>query len=298
MSPPASTPLGLAAAPRTALVLAGGGSLGAVQVGMLRALVSQGFVPDLIVGASVGAINGAFFAGQPDAAGVQRLEAIWRRIRRRDVFPLAPLATIVGLFAHRDHLVTPHALRRLIVDHCPYDRLERASVPFHAVATDLLTGAEVRISSGPAIDALLASAAIPVVFPPIQMGDRYLVDGGVANHTPISVAVELGAARVVILPSGVPCAVDVPPRGLVAMALHALNLLTARQLLVDLQRFAGQATLVVVPPLCPLAVSAYDFSRTAELIERAAESTRAWLERGGLEAPTDPAPLEPHSHHV
>jgi len=284
--------------PKTAFVLAGGGSLGAVQVGMLRALVLHGLSPDLVVGASVGAINGAFFAGRPDAIGVQRLEEIWRAVRRRDIFPFAPLANLVGFFSRRDHLVSPRALRRLIERRFPYDRLESTPLPAHVVATDLLTGAEVRISSGPAVEALLASAAIPAVFPPVRVGKLHLVDGGVANNTPISVAMDLGAERIVVLPTGHPCSIDEPPRGVLAMALHALNLLIARQLLVDLERFASRAKLLVVPPLCPLAVDAYDFSHSRELIDRAGESTRRWIEGGGLERPTNAGPLEPHSHRL
>ena len=281
---------------QTAFVLAGGGSLGSVQVGMLRALVLQGLSPDLVVGASVGAINGAFFAGRPDAVGVQQLEEIWQGIRRRDVFPLAPLANLRGFFSRPDHLVSPRALRRLIERNFPYDRLESTPLPAHVIATDLLTGAEVRLSSGSAVEALLASAAIPAIFPPVRIGKLHLIDGGVANNTPISVAVELGAERIVVLPTGHPCSIDEPPSGILAMALHALNLLIARQLLVDLERFAGRAKLLVVPPLCPLAVGAHDFSHNRELIERAAESTRLWIEGGGLERPTDAGPLEPHSH--
>ncbi len=178
---------------QTAFVLAGGGSLGSVQVGMLRALVLHGISPDLVVGASVGSINGAFFAGRPDAVGVQRLEEIWRGIRRRDVFPLAPLASLFGFFSRPDHLVSPRALRRLIERNFPYDRLESTPLPAHVIATDLLTGDEVRLSSGPAVEALLASAAIPAIFPPVRIGKLHLVDGGVANNTPISAAVELGA---------------------------------------------------------------------------------------------------------
>src|SRR5437870_926045 len=95
---------------RTAFVFAGGGSLGAVEVGMLKALVAHGVRADFVVGASVGAINAAYFAGDPSATGVARLEAVWRGIRRRDVFPVAPFSGLLGLFARRDSLVKPEAL--------------------------------------------------------------------------------------------------------------------------------------------------------------------------------------------
>ncbi len=91
----------------TAFVFAGGGSLGAVEVGMLEALVEQGARPDFVVGSSVGAINAAAFAGSPDASGVQRLAAIWRGLRSQDVFPLAPLKGLLGFAGLRKSLLDP-----------------------------------------------------------------------------------------------------------------------------------------------------------------------------------------------
>ena len=116
---------------------------------------------------------------------------------------------------------------------------------------------------------LLASAAIPAVFPVVSIDGRHLMDGGVANNTPISTAVDLGATRVVVLPTGMSCGLVGPPRGAVALALHALNLLIMRQLLKDIERFAHRTELVVLPPLCPLTTNTYDFSQTHELIHRA-----------------------------
>lgn len=281
---------------KTAFVLAGGGSLGAVQVGMLKALVERGVLPDFVVGASVGAINAAYFAGAPDRKGVADLGRIWRRLRRRDVFPVAPLAGLFGLFSKRDHLVDPRGLRNLLERHLPYAFLEEAQLPCHVVATEVLEGSEVRLTSGPVVDALLASAAIPAVFPPVRLGGRYLVDGGVASNTPVSAAVEAGARRVIILPTGVACALERPPHGIVALALHALNLLIARQLVADVRRLANRAALLVVPPLCPLDVTVYDFSQARSLIDLAEETTIQWINRGGLKATTELGALVPHGH--
>jgi NTE family protein len=280
-------------ATRTAFVLAGGGSIGAVQVGMLRELLAHDVAPDLVVGSSVGAINGAYLAGAPGVEGMQRLEAIWRRLQRRHVFPIT-WRSMMGAIVRRSSLVDPGGLRRLLEAHLPYQELERAAVPLHVVATDLLGGSPVRLSSGSAADAVLASCAIPGAFPPVLIGERYLVDGAVASNTPIRVALELGATRLVVLPSGYACALDSPPRGAIATALHAITLLIAHQLVVDLERCAGQAEIITVPPLCPLTVSPYDFSRAGELIERAAAQTRRWLQQGGLEKQRIPAALRPH----
>jgi len=124
----------------TAFVFAGGGSLGAVQVGMLRALIAAGSHPDFVVGASVGAINAAYFAADPTSEGVDRLEILWRAIRRRDVFPLSPLRILVRLLTGQGHIVTQSALRHLLERRLPYQRLEDARIPCHIVATDLLGG--------------------------------------------------------------------------------------------------------------------------------------------------------------
>jgi len=281
---------------RTAFVLAGGGSLGAVQVGMLKALAGQRIVPDLIVGASVGAINGAYFAAEPNAEGLIRLERIWSRLHRADVFPVSPLAGLLALLGRRDHLVTPSVLRSLVESELPGRKLEHARIPCHVVATDVLDGTEVAISSGPLTTALLASAAIPAVFPPVPVDGRHLMDGAIANNTPISTALKLGASRVIVLPTGLSCALGNPPRGAVAYALHALNLLVMRQLLSDIERFSDRAELVVVPPLCPVSVSAYDFSQTATLIQRAEATTSLWLKKNGLESSGAPEELLPHEH--
>lgn len=278
-------------------MLAGGGSLGAVQVGMLKALTRLRVVPDFVVGASVGAINGTYFAVEPNEKGVARLERIWLRLHRADVFPFSAANSVLAVFGRRDHLVNPALLRALIESELPCQNLEDARIPCYVVATDVLTGGEVALTSGPAVTALLASAAIPAVFPVVSIDGRHLIDGGVANNTPISTAVDLGATRVVVLPTGMSCALEVPPRGAVALALHALNLLVMRQLSNDIERLADRAELVVLPPLCPLTTTAYDFSHTHELIHRAEAATRLWLKKNGLHSRGTPLELQPHHHH-
>jgi NTE family protein len=282
---------------KTAFVLAGGGSLGAVQVGMLKALTRAGVVPDMVVGASVGAMNGAYFAAQPDDAGVKRLERIWSRLHRADIFPLSPLNSLLAILGRRDHLVTSSPLRSLVESELPCEKLENTKIPCHVVATDVLDGTEVSIAAGPLTTALLASAAIPAVFPHVTLDGRHLMDGAITNNTPISTALRLGATRLIVLPTGMSCALQKPPRGAVGLALHALNLLVMRQLLSDIERYSERAELlVVVPPLCPVSISAYDFSQTAELIRRAEATTRLWLKKKGLEHEGPPGELLPHEH--
>ncbi len=282
----------------TAFVFAGGGSLGAVEVGMLQALVGHEPLPDFVIGSSVGAINAAYFAARPDAEGVARLAAIWRRLRSRDVFPLRPLHGLLGFAGLRRSLLDPGPLEALLQRELPYRRLEEASLPCRVVATDVLDGSRVVISSGPVVPALLASAAIPGVFPPRRIGGKHLIDGGVSSNTPLSTAIDLGAKRIVVLPTGFSCTLDEPPTSPLAMALHAITLLIARQLVSDVLHFQDRAEILVVPPLCPLGSSPYDFSTAADLIERAARSTAGWIATRGLERPGVAHALTPHGHEL
>lgn len=266
------------------MVLSGGGSLGAVQVGMLEALAEAGWVPDFIVGTSVGALNGAFFAGDPTPDGAGRLAELWRSLRRRDVFPLTLWAGLKALLLSRDHLVEPDALRLIVRRALGAARIEAMRLPLHVTATDALSGAEVLLSEGDVETALMASTAIPVVFPNVVIDGRPLVDGGVGNNTPIGSAVGLGARHVVVLPTGMSCGLAEPPRNMAALALHMLGLQSMRQLDRDVERFAERARITIVPPLCPIGVSVFDFSQTASLMERSREQTRRWLAEGGLDS--------------
>lgn len=284
------------AQPVTAFVMAGGGSLGAVEVGMLQELLAEDVRPDFIVGASAGAINGAFFASEPTRSGVDKLRAIWLGLRRQDVFPF-DFRNLFSVLTGRGHLVESHGLRRLLERHLPYADLQGAAIPIHVVASDMVTGEEVLLSQGPVVEAVLASAAIPGVFPPVQYDGRMLVDGGVASNTPISAAVRLGAQRVIVLPTGFACALKQMPTSAIPRAMHALSLLVARQLVHDADRYADAVELRIVPTLCPLENSPYDYSATAQLIERAAASTRRWLDRGGMDRVGVPGALrDDHTH--
>lgn len=275
-------------------MFAGGGSLGAIQVGMLRVLLSAGVQPDFVVGASAGAINAAYFAGAPNAEGVARLAEIWSGLRRREVFPVT-FKSAFGLFRHPDSFIDSGGLRHLIETNLPYARLEDATIPVHVTATDV-EGMVVVLSKGPAIDALLASTSIPGVFPPVRIDGQTLMDGAIARDTPIRVAADLGASRIVVLPTGYACALEGPPRGAIAWALHAITLLIAWRLIHDLERLADEIDVCIVPTLCPLDVSPYDFSASRHLIQRAEESTRKWLDGGGLSRRSRPRELEAHHH--
>jgi len=281
---------------RTALVLAGGGSLGAVQVGMLKALVAAGITCDFVVGSSVGAVNGAYYAAGATVENMARLETLWLGITRNDVFPVSWLS-LLGFARRRDFLSGSHGIRSLVERHLPYRNLEDAPIPIHVIATDLLSGEAVVLSEGNAAHAIAASSAIPVAFAPVSIGGRFLIDGAVTSNTPVRVAVALGARRLIVLPTGFSCNLNAPPRGAVANGLHALTLLIARQLVRELDTLPGEIDYAIVPSLCPLSGPVYDFSRTATLIADAEKSTRNWIEAGGLSARVVPDQLRAHSHH-
>jgi NTE family protein len=280
---------------KTAFVFAGGGSFGAIQVGMLHSLTTHGVTADMVVGSSVGALNGAFYAGDPTFAGVERLGAIWRGLTRRDVFPVT-WRTLLGFLWRRDFLIPHDGIRKLIEDNIPYRNLQDAKLPVHIVTTDIITGDSVVLSEGSTAEAIVASTAIPGAFTPVHYRDRFLADGAISSNTPVRVAVQKGARRLIVLPTGHACAAAAPPVGAVANALHALTLLISRQLVSELEGLGPGVEYFVVPPLCPLVGSPYDFTRTADHIARAIETTDAWLAQSSLQQSNIPDEMRPHSH--
>ena len=280
---------------KTAFVFAGGGSFGAIQVGMLHSLIAHGISADMVVGSSVGALNGAFYAGDPTLEGVEKLGDIWRGLKRQDVFPMS-WRTVLSFLWRRDFLISHDGIRKLIDDNIPYRNLQDARVPVHIVTTDIISGDSIVLSEGSTSEAIVASTSIPGAFSPIRYKDYYLADGAISSNTPIQVAVQKGAKRLIILPTGHACATQAPPVGAVANALHALTLLIARQLVSELERLDPDIEYFVVPPLCPLVGSPYDFSRTADHIARAIQTTDAWLAEHGLQQGKIPHEMRPHAH--
>ncbi len=279
---------------KTAFVFTGGGSLGAVQVGMLRVLLASGVQPDFVIGASVGAINASYFASLPNAEGIANLEKIWTGLRRSDIFPFT-LASAIGLLRHPGNLVDPGGLRRIIETNLPYEKLQETQIPLVIMATNL-QGMGVRLSTGSAVEAILASTAIPGIFPLVEINGEPLMDGAVAANTPMQLAAELGASRIIILPTGYACALKEPPKTPIGKALHAITLMVAWQLMHELEHIPEDIQVHLVPTLCPLAVSPFDFSSSRELIERAARSSQKWIEDGGLTRSARPEELAPHRH--
>jgi NTE family protein len=255
---------------REAVVLSGGGSLGAAQVGALRALLEAGVRPDLLVGCSVGALNAAFLAMDPTLARVEQLERIWRGLDRKDVFgPGRRLAGHVVQLAVRreDHLYESHALRALIRRCVPLDDLADTAVPCHVVTTDLLTGQPCWWSSGDPVTLLTASACLPAVFAPVSLGGSLHVDGGVTCPVPVERAVDLGATRTWV--------VDVSG-GSIGRRDERMNALDVLLLSFAISRShldrdpaapGSQQRVVRLPRLDVGVLELRDFSQTARLLE-------------------------------
>jgi NTE family protein len=186
----------------TAIVLGGGGVLGAVQVGMVRALVDVGVAPDLVVGTSIGALNGAVLAALPPAQAPDLLDALWRSSEARAVFAAGTVGRLrelarSGVAVHRSE-----PLRRALTTVLGNRRIEELPVRFTCCAADIEAAAEHWFDRGPVVDAVLASAAVPGLLPPAVVDGRHYLDGGLVHSIPLGRAVELGADRVFVLQVG------------------------------------------------------------------------------------------------
>ena len=281
-------------------VLSGGASLGAIQAGMLKALYEHEIAPELIVGTSAGAVNGAVIASRPpNVETAQGLIDIWLSLRTLEVFPPNPVTAVLGLLGKRDHLVPNTGLKKLLSDNLQFTRLEDAAIPIYVIATDVLNGVERRLSKGDAESAVLASAAIPGVYPAIDFDGDVLVDGGVSDNTPISDAANLNATKIYVLPTGYPCALSAPPSGAIGMLVHAITLLINQRLVQDIEQFSHEAELIVLPPPCPDEVSAVDFSQARVLIEQSYKLANDALDHpdpARYATPTALERLRPHPH--
>jgi NTE family protein len=278
-------------APRTAFVLSGGASLGALQVGMLWALYESGIVPDLFVATSAGALNSAFVASRPQTvATTGELAGVWRGLQRDDVFPVRPWMLMGGLLGKRDHLVSAGALRELVGRYLEFDDLGEAAIPVHLVAYDLEGRREVLLSEGSALDAVVGASAVPGVLPPVAFGKRRLIDGGVVNNTPISHAVALGAERIYVLSTQDASPAPIrPARGALSAAIGGVGLLVGSRLEGDIARYAGEAELIVLPAPNPLGVQPTDFGKASRLIRDGLAAARRRLAQ-----PPAPVSLDAH----
>lgn len=261
---------------------------------MLRALYEREIVPDLLVGSSVGALNAAFVASRPQqVATADDLTRVWQGMQRQDIFPIDLRMLAGGLWGRRDHVIGAQGLERIVRRHLELEDLADAPIPLHLVAFDLASGREVRLSSGPAVEAILGAAAIPGIHPPVRWGEQRLVDATVVNQTPISHAVALGAERIYVLPTqDLADARARPPCSALDAAIQVLGERTSDQLKADLLRYAPDAELIVLPAPNERRVQPTDFRHAQQLASAALAAARAAL----AEAPALGRPDGPLSH--
>ena len=215
------------------------------------ALAENRVEPDLVIGTSAGGLNAAWVAAHGmSEESLAGLAMVWARLRRADVFPIDVRQVVRAVLGRSTAVSSARRLGHLVSAYAGIESIEDAAVPLHLVAADLLTGTGVRICDGPLADGVLASAAIPGVFPPVHRNGRALVDGAVAGRSGVGDAVELGATTVYALPTGAACAPAAPPHSAIGVALHALTVLTQRRLAGEMADYAAAAEIRVLPPLC------------------------------------------------
>ena len=271
--------------PRDVFVLSGGAARGAVQVGMLEVLLDHGIVPHALVGTSVGALNAAYVGWRPDAARVRELRRAWLRLRTCDIFPGGTLTRVGHLLRQRPYLFSSDALARLIADWVPARRIEDLAVPVRVVTTPLASESAVYHRHGDLAQLLLASAAVPAVFPPVRLpvscGYPGLhVDGGVTDLVPVRGAADLAPTRVFVLDASVPAG---PPRGRTPIDILVASLGVAMR--ANPAPDLGAAVEVHRMSTPDLGVRMTDFSATARHLADGRAAARRLVEQLGLAAP-------------
>jgi NTE family protein len=243
---PADTGGGDPVPAQVAFVLGGGGVLGATQVGMLRALLAAGRRPALVVGTSVGALNGAALAADPTQVGVEVLAALWSDLSDSGMFGGSLLSQATTLARHRTHLYSAEPLRRLMVGRLP-DRFEDLAVPFQCVAASIEKAAAHWFSAGSLADAVLASCAVPGLLPPVEIGGEHFLDGGLVHSIPVGRALALGATEIYVLHVGrIERPLD-PPRSPWDVALVAFEIARRHRFVEEMAALPSAVQVHVLP---------------------------------------------------
>ncbi|HTX01927.1 MAG TPA: patatin-like phospholipase family protein [Acidimicrobiales bacterium] len=243
-----------------AFVLSGGGNLGALQVGMLGALIESGVQPAMIVGTSVGAVNGTLLASRPDAQGIGEIVAFWSSLRRRDLLGVSATTLIGGLLGLRGYLFDSTPMRKVLDSFLTFRRLEDAPLPLSVVATDVATREPVVLRSGDTLSALMASCAIPGVLPPVAIDSRLLVDGAVSADIPLREALALGAQELYVIPTA---------------PLQVERLLRQEPSISSAGGPDGSTVRIVTPPRVRVPLG--DLRQSVRLIDLGYQQARAWI---------------------
>lgn len=230
-----------------AFVLGGGGILGAHEVGMLRALAESSISPDLVLGTSVGAINGAFFAADPTPTGVQRLIDLWCGSDVAGLSAGVVLRRVTTLARSGTHLESLGSARARLAGALPVQRVEDLPLPFQCVAASIERAAEHWFETGPLADVVLASCAVPGILPPVKIGDEHFIDGGIVNSIPVARAVALGAKSIFVLQVGRLEKPLQPPRRPWEVGLVAFEVARRHRFAHDLQSLPAGVQLHILP---------------------------------------------------
>ena len=275
-----------------AFVFSGGGPLGALQIGALHALYDRGIRPDMAVGTSVGALNASFLAFDPTPEGIESLTKTWLSFTDQDLFPGGRFrATWAKLLTKGNHLFDNSGIKKLVTTRLGEARIEDAQLPLGIVATDLDSGAERVFQSGRLLEPLLASTAMPSVYPPIEIEGRMYTDGGVCNNVPIAPAVAMGARTVYVMDSTSHSHQRRPLIRPMDYLLHAFSLARAQRLEVEREHYSEKVNLVMVPtPTLDFFVPFASMDHTRKLIDLGYEAARRFLDERG-EKPKAPAPI-------
>ncbi|MGH3302835.1 MAG: patatin-like phospholipase family protein [Streptosporangiaceae bacterium] len=265
--------MGLAiAASKPAIVLGGGGVFGATQVGMLRALVESGIRPGLVVGTSVGAINGAAIAAEPSIAGVENLAGLWASLAEAGMFNDNVLARAGTLARYRTHLYSPAPLRKLLSAHLPATFAELA-VDFQCVAASIESARAHWFFSGSLTEAVMASAAVPALLPPVVIDGEHFVDGGLVHSIPVGRALALGAMDIYVLHVGRIEQPLKPPRSLWDVCLTSFELARRHRFLEEMADLPADVRVHVLP-------SGEENMPLVSIRYRSARAVAARMERG------------------
>jgi len=268
----------------------GGGPFGAHEVGMLSALTERGIVPDLVLGTSVGAINGVAIAADPSPAGVEQLSAAWTDIDRSKVFDGSMVRRLATLARTRTHLHGNASLCRMLDELLPVSRIEDLAVPFQCVAASIERASEHWFADGPIVPAVVASASVPGLLPPVRIGDEHFIDGGVVNSIPLSRAIALGARQVFVLHVGRLDRPLEPPRSPWEVALVAFEIARRHRFVGDLATVPSGVEVHVLatgqqdpPRFTDRSQFSYrDTTNVGERIGRAHEASARYLDEHGL----------------
>ncbi len=275
--------------PRVAFVLSGGGNLGATQVGMLRALVEREITADVVLGCSVGALNGGAYATDPTMAGIERIEEVWRGMRSHDLMPSSRIPNALQLVRKGESLHSNHGLLRTVIEFLgDIDTFEELEVPFQCVATDVDRAMEQWFERGRLVEPVLASAALPSVYPMVHIDGRRYLDGGVVNNVPLARAVELGARKIYVLHTGLHGRPNAEVRRPLDAALIAYWIARNSRFARDLAALPRSVEAIVLPPGDRPEIRYDDLSQTEDLMHGGYERASTYLDQLADAEATEP----------